>query len=74
MRMDYYRRYQEIVGDYNREKETTQSEVETMILDHLFTKLPSPPFDPDEIENAASRIYQHLWTIGKSDSHTGEAA
>lgn len=55
-------------------KETTQSEVETVILDHLFTKLPSPPFNPDEIEKAASRIYLHLWTNGKSDPLPGHAA
>ncbi len=42
------------------EKETTQSEVETVILDHLSTKLPSPPFDPQGIALAAPRICQHL--------------
>ncbi len=34
----------------------------------------TPPFDAQEIELAASRIYQHLWTIGKDDSRPGQAA
>jgi len=44
-----------------REKEQTQSEVETCILDHVFRELPNPPFSDVEKELVAKRVYQHIW-------------
>ena len=43
------------------EKEQTQADVEVLILDHLFTALPSPPFTDDEKQTAAKQVYQHVW-------------
>jgi len=43
------------------EKEQTQAEVETFILDHLFLNLPSPPFTEDEKQQVARRVYEHIW-------------
>ncbi len=37
------------------EKEQTQAEVKVFILDHLFAKLPDPPYSPKETEQAATR-------------------
>ena len=43
------------------EKEETQAEVETFILDNLYMHLPSPPFTEADKQEAAKRIYQHVW-------------
>jgi len=43
------------------EREQTQAEVEVLILDSLYTALPTPPFTEAEKEAAAKRIYQHVW-------------
>jgi len=43
------------------EKEQTQAEVETLILDQLFTTLPTPPFTDDDKQAAATLVYQHVW-------------
>ena len=43
------------------EKEQTQAEVKVFILDHLFAKLPDPPYSPKETEQAANRIYDYIW-------------
>jgi len=43
------------------EKEQTQAEVEVGILDHVFEALPTPPFTPDEKQDVAKRVYQHIW-------------
>ncbi len=43
------------------EKEQTQAEVETFILDHVFLNLPSPPFTEEEKQEVAKRVYQHIW-------------
>jgi type I restriction enzyme R subunit len=50
--------------DRFREKEQTRAEVETFILDYAYTKLPSPPFTDDEIQDAAGLVYQHVWQQG----------
>ena len=43
------------------EKEQTQAEVETFILDSLYNHLPSPPFTDEDKEEVANSIYQHVW-------------
>ena len=42
------------------QKEKTQAEVETFILDHVYGRLPSPPFSAEEKEAAAHRAYEHV--------------
>ena len=43
------------------EKEQTQAEVETFILDNLYIHLPSPPFTEEDKQEAAQMVYQHVW-------------
>jgi type I restriction enzyme R subunit len=54
---------QELVAGLDRfwEKEQTQAEVEVFILDRLFEALPTPPFTEEEKEEAARKVYQHVW-------------
>ena len=144
LRMDYYRRYQEIIADYNREKDrvtveqtfaqlaklvaemddeqqrhvreglseqelalfdqllrenlskadrekvkqasrgllavltdrlasmpqwkknaATQAEVKTVILDHLYTSLPRPPFSDSDADSLADRLYGFVFQQGE---------
>lgn len=39
----------------------TQAEVKVFILDDLWKALPRPPFDDEETEAAAERVYEYLW-------------
>jgi type I restriction enzyme R subunit len=43
------------------EKEQTQAEVETFILDNIYMHLPSPPFSDEDKQEAANMVYQHVW-------------
>lgn len=43
------------------EKTQTQAEVQTFILDNLFLNLPNPPFNDGQKQEAANRVYQHIW-------------
>ncbi len=43
------------------EKEQTKAEVETFILDEVYTQLPSPPFTQEEKQAAAESVYSHVW-------------
>jgi type I restriction enzyme R subunit len=43
------------------EKEQTQAEVETFILDYVYQELPTPPFSEDEKQTIAKLAYQHVW-------------
>jgi type I restriction enzyme, R subunit len=52
------------------EKEQTKANVEIFILDRLFEVLPTPPFTAEEKEEAARRVYQHVW----QQSASGEFA
>jgi type I restriction enzyme R subunit len=45
------------------EKEQTKALVESEILDELFQALPTPPFTPEEKEETARRVYQHVWAM-----------
>ena len=55
------------------EKEQTQADVEVLILDHLFSALPSPPFTEAEKQAMAKQVYQHVWQQSAS-GHFGVAA
>jgi len=54
---------QDLIAGLDRfwEKEQTQAEVEVFILDRLFEALPTPPFTEEEKEEAARKVYQHVW-------------
>jgi len=43
------------------EKEQTQAEVKTFILDHIFQTLSEPPYSSDEKNQVAERVFQHVW-------------
>jgi type I restriction enzyme R subunit len=43
------------------EKEQTQAEVETFILDYVFQELPTPPFTDGEKQTIAKLAYDHVW-------------
>ena len=43
------------------EKEQTQAEVETFILDRIHLELPDPPYSADEKQKLAGLVYRHIW-------------
>lgn len=43
------------------EKEQTQAEVETFILDNLYQLLPEPPYTGDDKQRLAGVVYRHVW-------------
>jgi len=43
------------------EKEQTKADVEVFILNEVFTKLPTPPFTPQEKKSVAGNVYAHIW-------------
>ena len=43
------------------EKEQTKADVKIFILDEVYTKLPTPPFTPEEKEAVAAEVYTHVW-------------
>ena len=43
------------------EKEQTQAEVETFILDYVYQELPTPPFTDDEKQGIGKLAYDHVW-------------
>ncbi len=47
--------------DHFWEKEQTKADVEVFILDELFTRLPTPPFTPEEKESLAGDVYAFVW-------------
>jgi type I restriction enzyme R subunit len=44
--------------DHWTEKEQTQAEVETFILDHVYQTLPEPPYTPDDKAQVAQLVYR----------------
>jgi type I restriction enzyme R subunit len=56
------------------EKQQTQAEVEVFILDHIFERLPSPPFSSDEKEEVAKRVYQYFWQLSARGDHPYSSA
>ncbi len=43
------------------EKAQTQAEVETLILDHVYSALPNPPFTDDDKQAVAQQVFRHVW-------------
>ena len=43
------------------EKEQTQAEVETFILDQVYQELPEPPYTSDDKQQVAALVYRHIW-------------
>ena len=59
--------------DWNA-KEPTKAEVEELILQEVFTLLPTPPFDEAEKMALAGRVYQHVWPQSCAGNFSTEAA
>lgn len=55
------------------EKEQTQAEVKSLILDHVFTTLPDPPFSDFDKQAAADRLYEHVWQLSASGGFAAAA-
>ena len=47
--------------DHWTEKEQTQAEVETFILNHVYQELPEPPYTSDDKAQVAQLVYRHIW-------------
>jgi type I restriction enzyme R subunit len=43
------------------EKEQTKADVQALIMDEVFTSLPTPPFTEDEKQLIATNVYSHVW-------------
>ena len=56
------------------EKEQTQAEVETFILDYVYQELPTPPFTEDEKQAISKLAYQHIWQQSAGGSFTSTTA
>ena len=56
------------------EKEQTQAEVKSLILDHVFTTLPDPPYSDVEKQAAADRLFEHFWHLSASGSFAAASA
>lgn len=50
------------------EKEQTQAEVESFILDQVYLSLPEPPYTPDDKAEVAQLVYRHIWQQSTKDS------
>jgi type I restriction enzyme R subunit len=53
------------------EKEQTKGEIETLILDHVYSKLPTPPFTEEDKLLAAANLYSHVWQQAVNGSVAG---
>jgi len=56
------------------EKEQTQAEVKSFILDHVFTTIPDPPFSDLDKQAAADRLFQHVWHLSASGGFAADSA
>ena len=61
-------RLHEVIERVDRwtEKEQTQAEVKSLILDHVFATLPDPPFTDLDKQATADRLLQHVWHLSAS--------
>ena len=50
------------------EKEQTQAEVESFILDQVYLSLPEPPYTADDKAEVAQLVYRHIWQQSARDS------
>ncbi len=55
------------------EKEQTKADVEALILDHVYTHFPDPPFSEDEKRLIAANVYAHVWQQALSDGYALDA-
>ena len=55
------------------EKEQTQAEVETYILDRVYLALPNPPYTSDDKAQVAHLVYRHIWQQSVSAQFSGHA-
>ena len=53
------------------EKEQTQAEVKTFILDQLYQTLPEPPYTSDNKQHVAGLVYQQVWRQSVSGRFSG---
>ncbi|MEO8859765.1 MAG: DEAD/DEAH box helicase family protein [Burkholderiaceae bacterium] len=49
------------------EKEQTQAEVQTFILDQVYNELPEPPYTPADKQEVAALVYRHIWQQSASN-------
>ena len=49
------------------EKEETQADVKTFILDSVFSQLPDPPYTETEKLQVAEQVYRHVWQQSTSN-------
>ena len=49
------------------EKEETQADVKTFILDGVFTELPDPPYSEEVKLKVADEVYRHIWQQSMSN-------
>jgi type I restriction enzyme, R subunit len=56
------------------EKEQTKGDVETLILDHVYTSLPTPPYTDDDKKLIAANVYAHVWQQAVSGAFVGAGA
>jgi type I restriction enzyme R subunit len=55
------------------EKEQTKADVRTLILDEVFTSLPTPPFTQEEKESVATDVYLYVWQQAMHGTYSGMA-
>lgn len=55
------------------EKEQTKGEIETLILDHVYNSLPTPPFTDDDKNLVAANVYSHVWQQAVRGAFVGAA-
>ena len=60
--------------DHWTEKEQTQAEVETFILDQVYLSLPEPPYTADEKSRVAQLVYRHIWQQSVRDQSASRPA
>src|SRR5579871_2258507 len=56
------------------EKEQTQAEVKSLILDHVFATLPDPPYSDLDKQTVADRLYEHVWQMSASGAFSAATA
>jgi type I restriction enzyme R subunit len=68
-------RLREVIERVDRwtEKEQTQAEVRSLILDHVFVTLPDPPFSDMDKQAAADRLFEHFWHVSASGGFAAQA-
>ena len=56
--------------DHWTEKEQTQAEVETFILNHVYQELPEPPYTSNDKAQVAQLVYRHIWQQSVRDTYS----